>query len=275
MTIQSWLTEAAQRLAVDRPTIEAELLLCHRLKKSRAFLFAFPETPLSSQDQTALTQDLDKLVKGYPLAYLLGEQSFWDMTLTVTPDVLIPRSDSELMIELLIDYLPSTSKQHFVDLGTGSGALALALSREFPQATLTATDLSSKALAVAKTNAKVWQVAPVHFIQTTWLAGLSPCSFDVIVSNPPYIADNDPHLLDLLHEPLMALTSPDKGLADLKAIIEQAPTYLKPNGHLFLEHGYQQGQAVRALLSNQHWQQVHTHRDLGGNERITQATLSH
>lgn len=273
MTIQSWLTKAAQHLAVDRPTIEAELLLCHRLKKSRAFLFAFPETPLSSNDQTALAQDLDKLVKGYPLAYLLGEQSFWDMTLTVTPDVLIPRSDSELMIDLLTENFPKTTRCHFVDLGTGCGALALAISRVFPQATLTATDISGQALAVAKANAKVWQVAPIQFVQTTWLTGFVPRSFDVIVSNPPYISQDDPHLLDLSHEPITALTSPDSGLADIKMIIEQAPTYLKPNGHLFLEHGYQQGKAVRALFLSPHWQQVHTHRDLAGNERITRASL--
>lgn len=271
MNIQSWLIQATQRIKSDSPQLDAELLLADRLGKSRAYLLAFGEEILSDKLLAQLETHVVQLANGYPLAYLLGKKAFWDMELTVTPDVLIPRADTELLIELALDLLPQDTPINVVDLGTGSGAIAIALSREFPQATITATDISEAALAVARRNAEQWQQAPINFIQTTWLDGFSPRSFDAIISNPPYIEENDKHLPTLCHEPITALTAPDNGLADIKRIIEQAQTCLKPNGYLLLEHGYNQGQAVRNLFDNTTWSAIATHQDLGGNDRVTQA----
>lgn len=269
MDIQSWLSIAESRIQSDSPTLDAELLLAEHLGKSRAYLFAFADEVLSDELQARLAGDIEQLANGYPLAYLLGKKAFWDMQLTVTPDTLIPRADTELLIELMLDLFPKNYTGNFIDLGTGTGAIAIALSREFPLATMTATDFSDKALKIAKANAADWQKSPITFVETSWLSGFAPQSFDAIVSNPPYIEENDEHLAALRHEPITALTAPEQGLADIRMIIKQAQTCLKPNGYLLLEHGYNQGKAVRQLFQNANWHDIATHQDLGGNDRVT------
>ncbi len=273
-TINRWLAQATERLGGDSPSLDAELLLADRLGKSRSYLLAFSEQLLPPQLLTQLAADMEQLAGGYPLAYLLGKKAFWDMELRVTPATLIPRPDTETLIELAQTLLPADTTAKMIDLGTGSGAIAIALSRIFPKANITATDLSAEALAVAQQNAREWQIAPIKFQQTSWLTGFERPQFDLIVSNPPYIAEDDWHLQHLTAEPQTALCAPDAGLADLKTLIAQATRCLKPAGWLLLEHGYDQGQAVRALFEQAGcWQQIQTHRDLGGNERVTGARL--
>lgn len=295
MTLADWLSDAAKRIASATPRLDAEYLLAQRLGKNRAYLLAFADEVLSEAQTRQLAQDVARLADGYPLAYLLGEKAFWDMTLTVTEDTLIPRADTETLIEVAQQVLPADYNGTIMDVGTGSGAIAIALSRVFVQARLWACDNSPAALAVAERNAKQWQdsrSAPIVFVHADWLRPLDGTTlplFDMIVGNPPYIAEGDTHLAALRHEPITALTAADKGLADIKNIIDQAKQYLKPDGWLMLEHGYDQGQAVRDCLSQAHakdtdrgntgrehiawnsiyWKNIKTYKDLGGNERIT------
>lgn len=271
MTIEQWLVAATDTVVADDPAVVAEILLAERLGKNRAFVSAFPETVISKSQQTQLSQDLTRLAGGYPLAYLLGKKSFWDMELHVSEATLIPRADTETLIEVAQMLFPADTTANIVDLGTGSGAIAIALSRVFAQSTVTATDISKSVLDIAQLNAANWQIAPIYFKQTEWLAGFADNAFDLIASNPPYIAENDGHLSALKYEPLTALTAEKNGLADIETIILQAQTALTSSGWLLLEHGYDQGQAVRDLLTNSYWQAIKTHRDLGGNERITAA----
>lgn len=271
MTIKDWLRQAVARIASDSPQLDAELLLAERLGKSRAYLHAFADENLLPDLLTQLEKDVKKLADGYPPAYLLGKKSFWDMELRVTEATLIPRADTETLIEVAQQLFPGGTAATMIDLGTGSGAIAIALSRLFPSAKITATDLSAEALAVAQQNAENWQIAPIELIQTSWLDGFECEQFDLIAGNPPYIEENDKHLSSLCYEPITALTAPDNGLADIKQIIEQAQTCLKPNGCLLIEHGYDQGHAVRELLTHPTWFNIQTHQDLGGNDRVTQA----
>ncbi len=253
--------------------LEIELLLAFHLKKNRSFIRAFDEHEIPPEILTQLEQAIKKLSNGYPLAYLLGEKDFWDMTLKVTEDTLIPRSDTETLIEVATQLLPHDFSGNLIDLGTGSGAIAIAMSRVFPKATVWASDFSEKALTVAKDNAQNWQKSPITFLHSDWLNPLDGTvipAFDVIVSNPPYIEENDEHLSRLTHEPITALTAPESGLADIKTIITQAAKHLQNDGTLILEHGYNQGQAVRDLFNeNTHWHHIKTYQDLGGNDRIT------
>lgn len=276
VTVKHWLDTAVTRIVADDPQAVAETLLATRLGKNRAYLHLFPDMPLSDLLQTQLMSELTRLADGYPLAYLLGKKAFWDMDLTVTEATLIPRADTETLIEVAQTLFAPDTTAAMIDLGTGSGAIAIALSRLFKQAAVTATDISAAALAVAQRNAADWQTAPIRFVQTSWLQGFADAEFDLIAANPPYIAKGDTHLAALRHEPADALIAENHGLADIQIIIEQAQTKLKPNGWLLLEHGYDQGSAVRTLLAEAAYyrQTVTTYRDLGGNERITAAQRS-
>ncbi len=272
MTINDFLTFVKNQTESSLSLFDIEFLLAFRLGKSRSFVRAFEDSKISDNVLAQLKKDIQKLADGYPLAYLLGEKDFWDMTLKVTEDTLIPRSDTETLIEVATQLLPANFSGKLMDLGTGSGAIAIAMSRVFPKANIWASDFSEKALAVAKENAQNWQKTPITFLRSNWLTPLDNTvipAFDVIVSNPPYIEENDCHLHDLKYEPINALTAPDNGLADIKTIIAQAPKYLQNDGILMLEHGYDQGQAVRNLLSKIDWYNMKTYQDLGGNDRVT------
>ncbi len=281
ISISDWLNYATANIKSESPRLDAELLLSHHLGKNRAYLLAFADEFLPNELLPILTDKVKLLATGYPLAYLLGKKSFWDMELTVTEDTLIPRADTETIIEICEKILPIDFNGNVLDLGTGSGAIAIALSRLFTKATITATDKSRKALSVAKLNADDWQIAPINFACADWFPPLdNNCAdevfpnngFDVIISNPPYIEENDIHLKSLSYEPITALTAADNGLADIKTIIEQASNYLKNNGYLLLEHGYNQGNSIRDYFSTfPHWQNIQTMQDLGGNDRVTMA----
>jgi release factor glutamine methyltransferase len=211
-------------------------------------------------------------VSGHPIAYLIGTKGFWNFDLKVTADVLVPRPETELLVEIILEHLDS-KKQLIADLGTGSGAIALALASERPEWQLVATDSSQAALNLAEENAKNLQLNNIEFRQGSWAAALKRENFDAIVSNPPYIDKGDTHLKqgDVRYEPVQALVAEDQGLADLKQIAAQALDKLKPGAILLMEHGYQQGEAVRHLLTQSGYNEIQTYKDLAGLERATMA----
>lgn len=257
----------------DVPRLEAELLLMQVLQVDRGFLLRESDQAAAPTIIARLEEMIAERLGGRPLAYLLGHWAFWNLELAVSPAVLIPRPDTEILVESALERLPPTFKGNILDLGTGSGAIALALARERPQARVFAVERSARALAVAQNNGQALGLS-VRWLQGDWFAPLATdLRFDLIVSNPPYIAADDPHLNALQDEPLEALISGPDGLDALRHIIHTSPDHLKPGGHLLLEHGFEQGQAVRDLLSAAGYQQVETGLDLGGRERVSGGQL--
>ncbi|MDR3368005.1 MAG: peptide chain release factor N(5)-glutamine methyltransferase [Rhodoferax sp.] len=262
-----------QKRGLDR--LDAQLLLLHVLSipiTQRGWLLAHDTDLLPAASADRLQALAQRRLAGEPLAYLTGSKAFYGLDLRVTPDVLVPRPDTETLVDWALEVLPTTAiaTARVLDLGTGSGAIALALKASRPTLDVWATDLSPAALAVAQANAQRLQLE-VCFNQGPWLdalpAGTSP--FDGIVSNPPYIADHDPHLAALRYEPDQALTSGSDGLDDIRRIITTAPVHLKPGGWLLLEHGYDQAEAVRDLLEQNGFTHVQSRRDLAGIERCS------
>tara|TARA_R110000824_G_scaffold318073_1_gene505239 strand:+ start:63958 stop:64785 length:828 start_codon:yes stop_codon:yes gene_type:complete len=271
--IRQVLQQASSRLLhSDTPTLDAEILLAQVLNKSREFLLTWPESKLDQAQLQAFEQLLEQRASGQPIAYLTGKQSFWDFELKVNADVLIPRPETELLVELALELLPENPIE-LADLGTGSGAIALALAKERPQWQITATDYSADALNVARSNALDLHLSNLTFIQGDWCKAISGRQLDAIVSNPPYVDKNDSHISqgDLRFEPLVALAADDQGMADLKVIARQARDLLKPGALILLEHGYQQGPAVRQVLEQSGYNDIQTHKDLAGLDRISQA----
>jgi release factor glutamine methyltransferase len=218
---------------------------------------------------------MQRRLAGEPVAYLLGHRGFWTLDLAVSPATLIPRPETELLVELALARLPVDTALAVADLGTGSGAIALALASERPQVDVTATDLSAAALDMARGNAARNGLARVRFVQGAWFAPLQGMRFDLIASNPPYIASNDPHLQqgDLRHEPATALASGIDGLDDIRLIVADAGAHLLPGGWLLIEHGWDQGAEIRALFEHAGFEQVHTERDLEQRDRVTRGCL--
>ncbi|RFA31490.1 protein-(glutamine-N5) methyltransferase, release factor-specific [Alkalilimnicola ehrlichii] len=259
----------------DSARLDAEVLLCHCLKVNRSFLYTWPERALDTATQEAFTALVEQRHSGQPVAYLIGAQEFWSLPLRVTPDTLIPRPETELLVEQALVLLPSQAAVKVADLGTGSGAIALAIASERPQANVIAVDNSAGALAVARDNRDRLGFSNVDLRQGDWFAPLVGERLHVIVSNPPYIGaeEPEPYRGDCRFEPATALLSEDAGLADLRTIIQAAPNYLTPHGALLLEHGYRQGAAVRQLLTLAGFEQVVTIRDLNGHERVSRGRL--
>jgi release factor glutamine methyltransferase len=267
MTVDQALRHA-QVLGLDR--LDAQLLVLHALGRpahDRAWLLAHDTDPLPAAAQVKLEQATLRRVAGEPLAYITGHKEFFGLDLQVDARVLVPRPDTETLVEWALELLPANAR--VIDLGTGSGAIALALKHTRPDLNVTAIDFSTDALAVAQTNAQRLQLN-VQFAQGSWLDGVQG-RFDVIASNPPYIAAADCHLAALTHEPLQALASSADGLDDIRTIIRQAPAHLQPGGWLLLEHGYDQAAAVRALLADAGLQHAQSRRDLAGIERCSGA----
>lgn len=250
---------------------DAALLLAHALGQPRAWLYAHGDDIPDDAAQARFEALLDRRLAGEPVAYLTGSRGFWTFELKVTPHTLIPRPETERLVELALDLLPEAQALRVADLGTGSGAIALALARERPFAQVVATDASGEALAVARGNASSLGVGNVEFRQGSWFEPLAGEQFDLIASNPPYVAVGDPHLAqgDLRYEPASALSSGRDGLDDIRAIARGAPACLRPGGWLLLEHGLDQGAAVRALLQHAGFDRVATARDLEDRDRIT------
>ncbi|WP_127959331.1 peptide chain release factor N(5)-glutamine methyltransferase [Serratia microhaemolytica] len=268
-----WLKQATSTLAAsDSAKRDAEILLASVTGRSRAFLLAFSETELTEAETEQLSLLLARRQRGEPIAYLLGEREFWSLPLAVSPATLIPRPDTECLVELALARLPTTPCQ-ILDLGTGSGAIALALASERGDCQITGVDLQPDAVALAQHNAAKLAIKNVEFKQGSWFSPVAGQRFDLIVSNPPYIDETDPHLQlgDVRFEPHSALVAADNGLADLASIVDQAKDFLLPNALLLLEHGWQQGSAVRGLLQQAGFITIETHRDYGGNDRVTLA----
>ncbi|CAI0813139.1 MULTISPECIES: peptide chain release factor N(5)-glutamine methyltransferase [Serratia] len=271
MDYQSWLKAAAARLTQsDSARRDAEILLGFVTGRARTFLMAFGETLLTQQQQEQLERLLVRRERGEPVAYLIGEREFWSLPLSVSPATLIPRPDTECLVELALERLPSSSC-NILDLGTGTGAIALALASERQDCRVTGVDLQPEAVALAQHNAQKLAIGNVQFLQGSWFAPLAGQTFALIASNPPYIDAADPHLAqgDVRFEPSSALVAQQHGLADLSAIVQQAPQYLQPQGWLLLEHGWQQGESVRALLQAAGFISIATRRDYGDNDRVT------
>lgn len=267
------IAAAAARLAgrVDDPRLEAEMLLARALGEPRSRLHTWPRRPLPEADRVRFETLLARRLAGEPMAYIFGHREFWSLRLTVTPDVLIPRPETEQLVETALECLPADTPLAVADLGTGSGAVALAIARERPLARITATDLNPRALDVARANARRHGLVNVEFLTGTWFAPLADRTFDAIVSNPPYVATDDPHLDrgDLRFEPRAALVAEAGGLAALREIIKEAPAFLRDDGRLLLEHGCDQADAVTSALRARGFHQVATRNDLAGHPRIS------
>ncbi|HEY7929432.1 MAG TPA: peptide chain release factor N(5)-glutamine methyltransferase [Steroidobacteraceae bacterium] len=272
--LQAWLERGYRQLqAAGRASarLEAELLLALALNRPRSHLLAHAEEPLAPEAGQRYGSLLARAAAGEPLAYLTGQREFWSLTLTVSPAVLIPRPETELAVERCLALLADAgSAARVCDLGTGAGAIALALAAERPQWRITATDLSAPALEVARTNARQLGFAHIEFLLGDWLAPVAGRAFELIVSNPPYIAQHDPALAALGHEPLGALTPGATGLESLRRLILDARTHLSSSGWLVLEHGAQQREAVAAALVEAGYARVRCHRDLAGHDRISE-----
>lgn len=263
-------------MKMNIPPFERELLWCHVLNVSRATLRAHPEF-LSDEVSKAKVECLvEQRSQGKPMAYILGEKEFWSLPLKVNANVLIPRPETELLVQKTLELLPNNPKHvmRILDLGTGSGAIALALAHERPSWKITATDRSEKALEVAKLNAQRLKIDNVNFYPGNWYDALVDLgddkNFDAIISNPPYIPKTDPHLQmgDCRFEPLEALSAGQDGLADLKQIIAGAALYLIPHGLILVEHGYDQGQAVFDLINQHHFKNIQHVKDLAQHDRV-------
>ena len=271
--LRELLAAATQRPAEvsETPRLDAELLLAAALERPRSYLHAWPERVPEPDRATRFFAWLDRRQAGEPIAYLLGRREFWSLELEVTPDTLIPRPETELLVELALERLPADRTCAFADLGTGSGAIALALAVERPRARIVATDCGPAALAVARRNARRLNIGNVEFREGDWCAPLVGERFDLLVSNPPYIAATDPHWRrgDLRFEPAEALVAGEDGLDALRSIVTQAPACLRAGGWLLLEHGYDQGELVPTLLRQRGFVEVSDHRDAANLSRAS------
>jgi release factor glutamine methyltransferase len=293
MTLKNLLATATQRicaelnLAISESKFEAQLLLQAAAQVNRAWLIAHENDALQANIHVVFEALLVRRLQGEPIAYILGHKEFYGLDLLVTPDTLIPRPDTETLVEAALSKIPQngTSQSssfsrndriNILDLGTGTGAIALAIAKNRPIVFVTAVDASIGALEVAKINAHNLAIDNIQFVLSNWFDGLTDennaCEkFDIIVSNPPYIEQNDTHLSqgDLRFEPISALASGEDGLADIRQIIDNCLIYLKPQGWLMLEHGYNQAELVADLMAETGLTCISTIKDLGGNNRVT------
>jgi release factor glutamine methyltransferase len=262
-------------IPLDEAAIDARLLLQQVLGVDHAWLIAHINDELSDTKTEPFENLLARRLEGEPIAYISGVREFYGLPLKTKPVTLIPRPDTETLVEIALDKLPANQTLKILDLGTGTGAIALVIAKNRPQAQVTAVDFSTEALAVANENAVNLDLAHVRFIQSDWFSNLQGEKFDVIVSNPPYIAENDPHLMqgDLRFEPLTALASGKDGLDDIRHIIKAAPSYLNSHGWLMLEHGYDQAEKVAELLRLYGFEQISHAQDLAGTVRVTFGTM--
>lgn len=269
LTCESLIREASHRIASDTPRLDAELLLSHVTGLSRTSFRAWPEREIEPRQVEAFGQLVSRRLLGEPIAYLVGHQEFWSLPLKVSPSTLIPRPDTECLVEAALA-LPLPANARVLDLGTGTGAIALALASEHPDWQVSACDCVAEAVALARENAQSLGLA-VTVTQSHWFDDLPQSSFDLIVSNPPYIEEGDHHLAegDVRFEPGSALVSGVDGLDDIRKIVTQAPDWLVGNGWLLVEHGYDQAEAVQVLFRARGFESVGSRQDYGQNDRMT------
>lgn len=282
MTLASLVSDARTRLIASlalEPTVaalEASVLLSYVLKQSRTYLLTHPQTAIDAADIGQFTTVLQRRLRGEPIAYLLGRREFYSMEFEVTPAVLIPRPETELLVTLALSRISETHSSRILDLGTGSGAIALSIAKLRPLAQVTAVDCAPAALAVAQRNAIQLNCKNITLFQSDWFAALDAgAPFDLILSNPPYIAAADSHLNqgDVQWEPRSALVSGVDGLDAIRAIALQARHYLTQDGCLMFEHGYDQGEASKQILQSCGWRHILSHKDLEGRTRVTGGIL--
>jgi release factor glutamine methyltransferase len=274
-TIAGALASATRELSVRHETgrLDAEVLLAHAVGRSRSYLYAHGDAPLSPLAGRRFARLVARRVEGWPVAYLCGRREFWSLDLEVSPSTLIPRPETELLVSTALARLSARGASRVADLGTGCGAVAIAIASERPDCEVTATDRSTSAVELARRNAERLVPGRVRFAVGDWCEALDGHRYEMIVSNPPYVAEGDPHLCegDVVYEPLEALVAGPEGLDALQAIARGARAALGPDGWLLLEHGARQGPALRAILAAQGYRQVTTGRDLAGLERVTAA----
>lgn len=272
-TIQNRLDIAANCLTAvsTSPRLDAEVLLAFVLEKNRSYLRAWNDKKLDTPIITHFESLLKQRQQGIPIAYLTGSREFWSREFMVSPDVLIPRPDTEVLIELCLTQIPRESAFNILDLGTGSGAIAVTLAAERPNTQIVAVDSSAAALTIAQKNAQQHHCPNVEFILSDWFSAIPKIQFNLIVSNPPYISADDEHLSqgDVRFEPKSALIAAEDGLLDIKKIARESQKYLKPYGSLWFEHGYNQAPAVQAILSELNYTNVQTYKDYSGQTRVT------
>ena len=274
MRIDNALTWAAEQLeGGESPSIDAKVMLANILGKSQTYLFTWPDKTLDAAQKAQFEADVAKRKRGEPVAYIIGKRDFWTLSLFTSPDTLIPRPDTEVLVEHVLNWAnqQSSASLSICDLGTGTGAIALALASELPEASVTGVDFQKGAVKLATRNAQANSIANAHFVQSDWFSALAGQTFDIIVSNPPYIEESSPYLNegDVRFEPKTALTSGTDGLDDIKHIINSAPQYLNKGALLAFEHGFDQGVAVNALLVDAGFIDVKTVKDYGDNDRVT------
>ncbi|WP_119343091.1 peptide chain release factor N(5)-glutamine methyltransferase [Facilibium subflavum] len=274
-TIEAALSIAKKALMAvsETPDLDARLLLAFVLDVDTSYLYTWPERMLTMKQQGDFEQLVSQRTHGKPVAYITGWQDFWSLRLKVNEATLIPRADTEIIVEVVLQKFSTRKALSVLDLGTGSGAIALALAFEKPDWQITATDISTKALAVAKDNATRYGLANITFIQSHWYENLQNQRYDVIISNPPYIEHNDVNLCLYVkkYEPMPALISAQNGLADIKEIIKKAPLHLHPDGFMIIEHGFEQAHAVEKIYRQFCFESVQTHCDLSGHKRASSA----
>nr|WP_239493928.1 peptide chain release factor N(5)-glutamine methyltransferase [Mannheimia varigena] len=280
MFAEQTLLENAENNPFLDAKFDANLLLQAVTKRTKSAIFAFSETILTESELKQLAEKLARRAKGEPMAYILGQREFWSLPLKVSTATLIPRPDTERLVELALDFahkrLENQKNLQILDLGTGTGAIALAMASELgDKADIIGVDFQHNAVQLAEENRQNLGFDNVRFLQSDWFSAIKNQQFDLILSNPPYIDEDDENLAvgDVRFEPLTALVADNNGLSDLQKIIENAPLYLKPQGALMLEHGWQQGEQVRNLFDLSLWEAIATARDYGGNDRVTQAIL--
>lgn len=271
--IKRALRQAAVNLAKTSPTpqLDAEILLCHVLKKNRTYLYAYSEHVLDTTSYQLFESFIQKRIEGLPIAYLTQEREFWSLPLCVTSDTLIPRPETELLIERTLSLLGHRSHCSVLELGTGSGAISIALATERPEWKILAVDISKPALSVAQKNIERHQLHNITLMASDWFQAIPDQTFDLILSNPPYLALHDPHQHqgDLRYEPKQALVSGEDGLDDIHKIIKASRHYLVTGGLLLLEHGYNQAQAVKACLLREKYHDIQCWQDTAGIDRVS------
>lgn len=269
-TFQEVLTSVYPKLHhLENGEVECQRILAFIMKCNRTRIIAFPEIEMTEAQYDHFIHLIHERAQGVPFAYLVGEKEFFDLTLKVNSATLIPRPDTECLVEYALEKIPNDSNLRVLDMGTGAGAIALAIKKFRPLAKVTASDFSEEALALARENGELNQL-DVEWIHSHWFENIRG-RYDVIISNPPYIDEEDVHLSQdgVKYEPLTALVAKDHGYSDLKHLIEFAPSYLNDKGWLMLEHGYEQGQRLREFFESCGYHNIETHQDYGGNERIT------
>ena len=272
-SIKSVLAAAADTLlsSSDSAILDAEILLSLVLNKERSHLRAWPDKQLEADHINAFWTLIQKRRQGTPIAYITGNREFWSRDFHVTPDVLIPRPDTELLIELSLKLISAERIPKIIDLGTGSGIIAITLAAECPSAEVSATDFSLPALRIAQHNANKHNTSHINFYQSDWFSSVPDTQFNLIISNPPYIAEDDSHLQhgDVRFEPQTALCAAEQGLGDIKIIADSARSHLEHGGHLLIEHGYNQQQQVQTIFKDLLYDNIQTYTDLSGQPRVT------